>query len=90
MTLLKDTFQRAYKLITPQVRKEDDREALLLRAFYDRQWILDQIKLEGAPGTFATLLLKHLDDIGCSDGIHPITELLTALADEVGVEPSPN
>ena len=86
MTLPKDTFNRAYKLITPRVNTVDDREALLLRAFYDRQWILDQIKREGAPGTFAALLLKQLDDIGCSNGVHPMTELLTVLVDEVGRE----
>ena len=70
---------RVRQLILPYVTTEDDREALLTDAFYllSDSRLYYQIKRNGSPQTFTTLLCKTLIDYGClAEGPHAMGQLL--------------
>ena len=74
-----DFLPRVRQLILPYVTTEDDREALLTDAFYllSDSRLYHQIKRNGSPQTFTTLLCKTLIDYGClAEGPHALGQLL--------------
>ncbi len=82
-----DLILRIKEILLPLVATEDEREALLIDAFYLRDPLLHGIKLEGAPGPFASKLIKKLLDYGClPGGEHSLAHLLLSARHGCGVD----
>ena len=75
--------------LLPLVTTEDDREALLVDAFYSLSdsRIYHQIKRDGSPVGFTTLCIKRLLDYGClTEGQHALGQLLQTAKYYCGVD----
>jgi len=73
-----DLIIRAKEILLPLVATENEREALLIDAFYlSDSRLFYEIDRKGAPAVFASLLIKKLIDHGSPvESRHPLAQLL--------------
>jgi len=82
-----DLFPRALQILLPLVATGDDREALLVQAFYLEDPLLYGIDRHGAPKVFAARCLKKLLEYGClAEGDHALARLLRAARYDCGAD----
>ena len=86
-----DLIPRAWQLLQPLTATEDDREALLLAAFYsDNPTLYDGIDREGSSSKFALKCIKTLLEYGClAENEHSLSRLLGMVRKECGVDKHP-
>ncbi|MFN0087065.1 MAG: TIR domain-containing protein, partial [Blastocatellia bacterium] len=82
-----DLLPRARQILLPLVATRNDREALLVEAFYVHDPLLYAIDREGAPKTFLVNCLKTLLDHGClPGGEHALARLLATAKTDCGAD----